>query len=148
MPARQTKYAANRDGMVCLVLDVRGQARATSLQVFSYSKGLVVNLPRRARNGRELVRVETPEAKRWAAVSVPRWLANAEGLYGKPPLPALVSGFCREAAPDLRTQQQKMDDGERELAQYVVDQANKYRRLPGQTLQGGKGDLRNGAIFA
>jgi hypothetical protein len=146
--ARQTKYAADHDGMVCVLVDVRSRARPHVLLVWSYSKNEIVKLPYRYRNGRELTRVETPEAKRWAAVSMPRWLANDRGLHGRPDLPAPLSGFCASATPDTRTEQQKIDDGERDLAQYVVEQANKYRKLPGQTFQGGKGDARNGAIMA
>ena len=144
----RTRYAADTDGMICLLLDVRGQARANSLQVFSYSKGRVVSLARRYRDGRELIRIETPEAKRWAAVSVPRWLAIREGLYGKPDLPLIVSGFCREFTTDTRDEKQKRDDAERELAQYVVDQENRYRKLPGQTLTNVRADRRNANISA
>jgi hypothetical protein len=146
--ARRTRYAADTDGMVCLLLDIRGQARAQSLQVFSYSKGRVVNLPRRQRNGRPIIKIETPEAKRWAAVSVPRWLALAEGLYGKPDLPPIMTEFCREHCTDMRTPEMIRDEGERALAQYIVDRENRYRRLPGQRLQDGRSDLRNGAAFA
>lgn len=123
-----------RGDLVCLLLDIRGQARAQSLQVFSYSKGRVVNLPRFKRGGGAIIRIETPDAKRWAAVSVPRWLAAAEGLYGKPDLPPVMTEFCRERCTDMRTPQMIHDDGERELAEYIVDRENKYRRLPGQTL--------------
>jgi hypothetical protein len=146
--ATRTKYAADTDGMVCLLLDIRGQARPNSLQVFSYSKGRVVSLPRRRRDGRDLIRIETPDAKRWSAISLPRWLAQAEGLYGKPELPPIMSGFCREFTTEIRTPQMIRDDAERELAQYIVDRENKYRKLPGQRLQDGKADLRNGAMFA
>lgn len=146
--AAKTRYAANTDGMVCLLLDIRGQARAQSLQVFSYSKGRVVNLPRARRDGRPIIRIETPDAKRWAAVSVPRWLAQAEGLYGKPDLQPVMSGFCREHCYDMRTPQMIRDDAERSLAQYIVDRENRYRRMPGGRLRDGKSDLRNGAISA
>jgi hypothetical protein len=139
---RKTRYAADRDGMVCLLLDVRGQARAQSLQVYSYSKGAVVNLPR------SQIKIETENAKRWAAVSVPRWLAQREGLYGKPELPAIPTGFSLTKLGDTRTIDQKRDDAERELAQYVVDQQNRYRCLPGQRLHSPKGDRRNASIFA
>jgi hypothetical protein len=144
MPAalKRTRYAADRDGIVCLLLDIRGQARAYSLQVFSYSKGAVVNLPR------SQIKIETENAKRWAAVSVPRWLAQREGLYGRPELPVLMPEFCREHSYDMRTPQMMREDAERGLAQYVVDQKNRYRRLPGERLQDGKSDVRNGAIFA
>lgn len=151
--ARRTRYAADTDGMVCLLLDVRGRARANTIQVYSYSKGCIVSLPTGnyrtgPKAGRPIIRDETPNAKRWAAISVPRWLAQAEGLYGKPELPALVPDFCRQATDDTRTDQQKRDDGERALAQYVVDRENRCRRLPGQRLQDGKTDLRNGSMFA
>ncbi len=145
--ARKTKCAANQDGMVCFLLDVRGRASQHYLRVWSYSKNKEIDLPYRYR-GKVLTRDETPESKKWAAVSVVRWLANKETLWTKPKLPALVPEFCRQSAPDLRTEQEKIDDGERALAQYVVDQANKYLTLPGQHLQDGKGDARNGAIFA
>jgi hypothetical protein len=153
MTALKTRYAADTDGMVCLLLDIRSQARPNSLLVFSYSKGRVVSLPTGAyksgpKAGRAIIRNETPNAKRWAAVSVPRWLANSEGLYGKPNLPPVMSEFCREHCTDMRTPQMKQDDAERALAQYVVDHENKYRKLPGERLQDGKSDLRNGSIFA
>jgi hypothetical protein len=146
--ATRTRYAADTDGMVCLLLDIRGQARPNSLQVFSYSKGRVVSLPRRRRDGREIVRIETPNAKRWSAVSVPRWLATAEGLYGKPILPQLETGFTAQFKTDTRTDQQKRDDAERDLAEFIVARENRYRRLPGQMLNAGKSDLRNANIFA
>jgi hypothetical protein len=145
--AKRTRYAAADDGLVCLLLDIRGQARPNSLQVFSYSKNRVINLPRRRRDGRDLIRIETPEAKRWAAVSVPRWLANSEGLHGKPDLPPVETEFCRQTHADERTEQQKRDDHERSLAQFVVDQQNKYRRLPGQRWGFTQSDFRSGRIF-
>lgn len=137
-----TRYAADRDGLICLLLDVRGQARERTLEVWSYGKQKVVHLPR------SLIKIETENAKRWAAVSVPRWLANDRGLYGSPGLPPLMSGFTREHCTDMRTPQMIRDEGERELAQYVVDQQNRYRRLPGQRLHTPKGDRRNANIFA
>jgi hypothetical protein len=140
--ARLTRYAADRNGLICLLLDVRGQARQQSLQVYSYSKSKVVSLPRK------LIRIETENAKRWAAVSVPRWLANAEGLHGKPEMPPVMSGFCRQQAADTRTDIQKRDDAERELAQYIVDRENRYRRLPGQRMGSFKKDRLNANIFA
>ena len=64
--ARQTKYAADRNGPICLLLDVRGQAREHSLQVWSYGKRRVVSIPRK------VIRIETPDNQRWLAVTVPR----------------------------------------------------------------------------
>jgi hypothetical protein len=144
----RTRYAADTEGMVCLLLDIRGQARQNSLQVFSYSKGRVVSLPRRRRDGRELIRIETPDATRWAAVSVPRWLANSEGLYGKPDLPPVMSGFCRLHAPDNRTVDMVREDAERDIAELIVSQLNKYRRLPGQRMSSHKADRLNANLFA
>ncbi len=127
MPAiARTRYAANTDGMVCLMLDIRGRAREKSLQVYSYGQGRVVNLPR------ALIVIETPDARRWAAVSVPRWLMNREGLWGKPDLPPVMSGFCREHSCDMRTPDMIRDEGERALAEYIVNFQNRYRRLAGQ----------------
>jgi len=140
--ARQTKYAADRNGPICLLLDVRGQAREHSLQVYSYGKRKVVSIPRK------MIRLETEGVKRWAAVTVPRWLANAEGLHGMPELPPVMSGFCRDRTVDTRTDIEKRDDAERALAQYVVDQENKYRPSPGRRLTNFKGDRRNANIFA
>lgn len=144
---KRTRYATDTDGMICLLLDIRGQARPNSLQVFSYSQGKVVNLPRRQRDGRDLIRIETPEAKRWAAVSVPRWLANREGLHGKPDLQPVMSGFCRQFTPDTRTAQERIDDGERSLAEYVVSRENKYRRTPDQRAGFSKRDYISGRAF-
>lgn len=150
--ATRTRYAADTGGMVCLLLDIRGQARANSLQVFSYSKGRVVSLPLTYRTGpkagQPIIKNETPGAKRWAAVSVPRWLMNAEGLYKSANLQPVMPDFCREHCTDMRTPQMIQDDGERKLAEYIVESQNKYRRTPGQHLGGGKSDYRNGAIFA
>lgn len=136
-----TRYAADRDGMICLLLDLRGQARERTLEVWSYSKRKVVHLPRL------LIKIETENAKRWAAVSVPRWLANDRGLYGKPDLPPVMSEFTREHCTDMRTPQMIRDEGERALAEYVVSQQNRYRRLPGQRLHNVKADRFNGSIF-
>jgi hypothetical protein len=141
-PARQTKYAADRNGPICLLLDVRGQAREHSLQVYSYGKRKVVSIPRK------MIRLETEGVKRWAAVTVPRWLANAEGLHGRPELPPVMSGFCRDRMVDTRTDTEKRDDAERALAEYIVDQENKYRQSPGRRLANFKGDRRNANIFA
>jgi hypothetical protein len=140
--ARRTRYAADRDGMICLLLDIRGQARVQSLQVWSYGWKRVVNIPR----GR--IKIETENAKHWAAVSVPRWLAQREGLYGGPQLQPLPTGFCLAKTVDTRTDNEKRDDAERSLAQFVVDQQNKFRRLPGQRLNSHKADRFNGNIFA
>ena len=144
----RTRYAADTDGMVCLLLDVRGKVSPYSLLIWSYGKNKLVKLSYRYRNGRELIRDETPEAQRWAAVSVPRWLANREGLYGKPNLSPVMAGFCRDLCTDMRTPRMIHDDGERELAEFIVSEKNRYRKLPGQRLQDGKTDRRNGGIFA
>lgn len=134
--ATRTRYAADTDGMVCLLLDIRGQARPNSLQVFSYTKGHVVSLPLTYRTGpkagQPIIKNETPNAKRWAAVSVPRWLMNAEGLYKSANLEPVMPDFCRTHCTDMRTPQMIHDDGERKLAECIVELENKYRRLPGQ----------------
>ena len=139
--ARRTRYAAATDAMVCLLLDIRGRARENSLQVYSYAQRKVVNLPRR------MIVIETPDAKRWAAISVPRWLINREALWGGPNLAPVMSGFCRAHSYDMRTPAMIRDEGERALAEFICGQQNKYRRLPGEFAPG-KSDLRNGAIFA
>jgi hypothetical protein len=149
----RTKYASDREGPICLLLDVRGNAREkNTLQVWSYSKGCIVKLPRYYKTGpnrgRPIIEIVSRDAVRWNAVSVPRWLARAEGLYGKPDLPPIVTNFCREATADVRTPQQKSDDAERELAQYLVDRENRYRVLPGQRRSSPRADARNGAISA
>lgn len=131
--AFRTKYAADPDGMVCLLLDIRGNARDRTLQVFSYGKGEIVNLPRFKYGTREpQIVIETPNAKRWAAVTVPRWYRNKYGLFGGPAQEPVMSGFCREHCTDMRTPQMVRDEGERELALYVVSRENRYRRMPGQ----------------
>ncbi len=136
-PRRQTKYAADRNGPICLLLDVRGQARERTLEVYSYGKGKVVSIPRK------VINIET-SGTRWAAVTVPRWLANAEGLHGRPDLPPVATGFLREKQGIQLT----ADDAERSLAQYVVDQQNRNRRVHGQRWGSFKADRRNGNIFA
>lgn len=133
---RQTRYAADRDGLVCLLLDVRGQAREHSVQVYSYGKKRVVSIPRK------LIQLETPENKRWSAISVPRWLANREGLHGHPRLDPVMPGFCRDKQGVSLT----AEDAEREMAQWVVNHKNKYRRLPGQRLISHKADRYLGRI--
>lgn len=120
--ARSTKYAQNRDAMICVLCDVRGQARATSIQIWSYSKKQVVSLPR------SLVRLETPGTKRWMAISMPRWLMNREALWYAPT--PVMSGFCRANSTDTRTPQQAADDAERSIAQDATERANRYRRTP------------------
>lgn len=150
--ATRTKYAADRDKMVCLMLDIRGQARSQSLQVFSYSKKCLVNLPtgnyRTGPNiGCPIIRNETPSARRWAAVSVPRWLALREGLYGKPDLPPIMSGFCRDHCYDMRTPAMVRDEAERALAQGIVDYENRHRRLPGQHVGFSRSDYVSGRAF-
>lgn len=141
--ALQTRWAADRDGLICVLLEVRGNAREHSLQVWSYGKKKVVSLPRR------LIQIETDITnKRWAAISVPRWLANTEGLHGRPDLHPVATGFCLAKGGDARTDQQKQDDAERSMAQWVVDHKNKYKRLPGQRWNSHKTDRRNGNIFS
>ena len=146
--ALRTKYAADTDKMICLVLDVRGRASETHLLVWSYTKNKAVKLPYRYRNGAEITRIETPELTRWCAVSVRSWLATAEGLHGKPDLPPVMSELCRQNSYDMRTPRMIREEGERAIAEYVVSQQNKYRRLPGQRLHNLKGDRRNANIFA
>jgi hypothetical protein len=135
---RQTRYAADRDGPICLLLEVRGDAREHSLQVYSYGKKQVVNLPRK------LIRVETAGANRWAAITVPRWLANREGLHGNPDHAPVMSGFCRDKLGVSMTP----DDAERAMAQFVVDHQNRYRRRQGQSWSTFKADRRNANIFS
>lgn len=145
--AKRSRYASDSDGMVCLVLDVRSRARPNFIQVFSYTKGKTVNLPYRRRDGRDLIRLETPDAKRWAAISVPRWLANKEALHGKPIQPPEHTGFTAQFHEDTRTHQQKRDDHEREMAQFVVDRENRHRLTPGKRRNDFKVDRRNANIF-
>lgn len=120
--ARQTKYAQNHSGMICVLCDVRGQARRASIQVWSHSKKQTISLPR------SLVKIETPDARRWMAISMPRWLMNREALWYAPE--PVMSGFCRANSHDTRTPQQIVDDAERSIAQYEVTLANRYRRTP------------------
>jgi hypothetical protein len=135
---RQTAYAADRDGPICLLLDVRGQAREHSLQVYSYGKKQVVSIPRR------LARIETIGANRWAAITVPRWLANREGLHGQPDLAPVTPGFCRDKQGETLPE----EDAERAMAQFVVDNQNRYRRRQGQSWATFKADRRNANIFS
>jgi hypothetical protein len=131
--ATKTRYASNQDRNICMLLDVRGNARDRTLEVFSESRAGVVSIPRYVYGTtRPQITIHTPENKRWYAVTVPAWYRKSYGLYGYSNLPQIVPAFCREAAPDHRTLQEKIDDGERALAQYIVDRENKYRRLPGQ----------------
>ncbi|MBR1230236.1 hypothetical protein JQ600_35665 [Bradyrhizobium sp. AUGA SZCCT0176] len=139
---RRTKYAAATDAMVCLMLDIRGRARENSLQAYSYGLKKVVNLPRK------LIVIETPDARRWAAISVPRWLINREMLWSKPDLPPIMSAFCRDRSYDMRTPTMIRDEGERALAEYIASQQNKYRLLPGQHLSNHKFDRFSGNAFA
>ena len=120
--ARQTKYAQNRDGMICVLCDVRGQARPASIQVWSHSNKKIVDLPR------SRVKIETPDARRWMAISMPRWLMNREALWYAPE--PVMNDFCRANSTDIRTPQQIVDDAERSIAQYEVTRANRYRRTP------------------
>lgn len=142
--AKRTRYASDTEGLVCLLLDVRGQASPYSLRVWSYSKNKAVNLAYRYRDGRELTRNETPTAKRWCAVSVPRWLANKEGLYGKPQFPPRDN---HDFSSNMYTPQQRRDIAERDIAEYVVGRENKYRRLPGQNWGFTKADARSARMF-
>lgn len=121
--ARQTRYASDREGKLCVLCDVRGQARPASIQVWSHSKGAIVNLPRR------LITIETPNYKRWVAISMPRWLMNREALWYAPP--PVMSEFCRHHSQEMRMPQMIADDGERSIAQYIVERNNRYRRTPG-----------------
>lgn len=125
---KQTRYAADRDGLVCLLLDVRKRFSPHKISVWSYSRNAMVDLFYQDRAGRQLIQIETPEAKRWHAISVPRWLAVRAGLYAGPDLPPVMSGFCRDKLGETLT----AEDAERSLAQFVVDQKNRNRRLPGQ----------------
>lgn len=143
-----TRYASDSDGLVCLLLDIRGNARDRTLEVFSYGKGEVVSIPRFKWASRiPQIKIETPDAKRWAAVTVPRWYRNKYGLFA-PDLPPIDTGFCQQFKIETRTDQQKRDDAERDLAQYIVKRENKYRRLEGQRWNAFKSDRRNGNIFS
>lgn len=129
--AKQSRAAAATDDTLCLLLDVRGQSRPQSLQVWSYAKQKVVSLPR------SLIRMQTPNAKRWHAVMVPRWLMTREGLYHAHEREP--SAVAQESIVDTRTRQERCDDAERSLAQTVCDMENRYRRLPGQYFVGRAG---------
>ncbi|MDB5618538.1 hypothetical protein [Tardiphaga sp.] len=64
---------------VCILADVRDQSRPASVQVYSYGKEKIINLPR------SIMTVHTPRATHWWAVSIPRWLVDKEGLWGGEP---------------------------------------------------------------
>lgn len=132
--ARQTKYAQNHSGMICVLCDVRGQARRASIQVWSHSKKQTISLPR------SLVKIETPDARRWMAISMPRWLMNREGIWFRHSKP--MPEFCRQFQTDTRSNEEKADDFEKSLAHTICDQHNRYRRLPDQQapIYGGDAD--------
>jgi hypothetical protein len=146
--ARQTKYAANQDRNICMLLDVRGNARDLTLQVWSPGEGKIVNLPR-FEFGTRTPRItnHTPDHQRWCAITVPAWYRKRYGLYGYN-LPPVMSGFCRLHAPDHRTVEMVREDAERDISEYIISQQNRYRRLPGQRLSSHKADRFNGNIFA
>lgn len=110
-----------RNEPICILADIRGDdPNRKSIQIWSYGHGKVINLPRS-----KILRNFTPGAKAWAAITVPRWLVNAERLWGGPTEP-------------------NGEDGERRIAEYVVDRENKYTRRPGQRASTGGYDLDGG----
>lgn len=132
--ARTTRAASATTEKLCLILEIKGQARPNSIQVWSYAKNRVVSLPR------SLVENRTPDAKRYAAVLVPRWLMNREGLWFRHSKP--MPEFCRQFQTDTRSNEEKADDFEKSLAHTICDQHNRYRRLPDQQapIYGGDAD--------
>jgi hypothetical protein len=118
-----------REPSICLLLDVRGQARPNSIQVWSYSKRKIVSLGRfyttGARRGLPMAEIVSHGTKRWCAVNVPKWMAAREGLYGRPQ--KNPNAFCREGmGPDTRSPEQKADDHDQDIAQIAVDAASGY----------------------
>lgn len=124
---------------VCILADIRNQSRPASLQIWSYGLEKVVSLPRK------LIRNHTHEAQRWAAVSAPRWLVNKERLWGGPATPYVPRD---DNCTDMKTLQMAREDGERDVAEYVIKRENRHTLRPGERWQEGKADRRNGAIMA
>jgi len=109
--ARGRDYGAPHE-TVCILADVRVNDPARkSVQVWSYGRKRIVNLPR------SLIRNHTHEAQHWAAISLPRWLVNKELLWDEP-----------EAAEGVDAE----PNSERRTAEYVVGRENKYVLRPGQ----------------
>lgn len=121
---------------LCLILELKGQARPKSLQVWSYAKNKTVSLPR------SLIQIETPNATRFAAATVPRWLMNREGLWFRHP--RSIPEFCRQSSADERSAQQRRDDAEFSAAEATCDLKNRYIRLPDQLSPIGGGDADGG----
>ena len=123
----QARYAARRATYFCVLLDVRCQTRPASLQVWSKPKRMIVNLPRKDRDGFPIIEIISRDFKRWAAVDLPQWLIKRERLEDD----GSESG----------------DDSEWRLAKYEVDYANKYRRLPGKSWGFTRSDYASGRAF-
>jgi hypothetical protein len=124
---------------VCILADIRNNSRPASLQIWSYGLEKVVSLPRK------LIRNHTHEAQRWAAISAPRWLVNKERLWGGPATPHVPrSDYCT----DMKTPQMSREDGERDVAEYVINRENRHIKRPGEHWEHGRSDRRNGAIMA
>lgn len=141
----QARYAASRATYICVLLDVRNQAKPKSLQVWSKRKGKIVNLPRKDRDGFPIIEIISREFNRWAAVDVPRWLIDAESLWDDGSEESAVFERSQMIGPQLC--QQIRDDAEWRLEKYEVDYANKYRRLPGQHLGWTRGEYASARAF-
>lgn len=108
---------------LCLVLELRGQAREKSIQVFSAGKNKVVSIPR------SLIQIHMTDAQYYCAVTVPRWLMHREGLYASTPATKPSPWPQR----DERTIQEIKANGDAERAIFIAAYENRYRRMPGQS---------------
>jgi hypothetical protein len=103
---------------VCILADIRDQSKPASVQVWSYGKEKIVNLPR------SVLKVHTPRSVKWWAISLPRWLADREGLWGGEP--AAIGG-----------------DAERAEAESIIALKNRTILRPGQRMTGSTGMARS-----
>jgi hypothetical protein len=130
---RYSRSKKTRNEPICILADVRGES-AGAWRVYSWTTKKLVNLPK------SLIEMHTKGARRWHAISVPRWLVNKEGLWSAPVCPPPRSEDCT----DMRTMEMMRDEGDIEIARYLVADKNKYTPLPGQRMSVGGGDLDGG----
>lgn len=127
-----TKYAADKNGIITLLVDVRGQAQERSIRVWSPGKKKAINLPR------SLIQIHNDEFRRWAAVSLPRWLANDRGLHG-----ATVEPYNKADEAEQRLAKWKMENV---IATRRFDERRAILRKHG-LLKTAKSPLSMGGVF-
>lgn len=129
--ARRTRYAANLPAKICVLVELAEPAKTHGVTILTNTPEGRQFLAFKTRNPIADVTLETEGAKRWAAITMTRWLRNKVKPRGCT-LPPVMTEWCRAQTIDTRSDSERWDDNERARAEYAVKSNNRGRLDDGQ----------------